>query len=64
MTGARDGQIHYHDSNNVKWKYNLDTKKLVNPENNSPAPPKIQKVLEQEWFQKALEKAKNILGEK
>lgn len=61
--GNRPGDIHYHDSGNTKWRYDIDSGKLVDPETGELAPPKVQKVLEEKWFQKAIEKASNILGE-
>jgi hypothetical protein len=42
----------------------LDTGKLVDPQTGEPASSGVQKVLEAEWFKKALDKAKDLLGEK
>lgn len=61
--GSGDGNIHYHDPNNQKWDYNLNTKQLFDHTSGKPAPPRIQKVLSEEWFKKALEKALKYLGE-
>ena len=61
--GKRVGDVHYHESNNTKWRYDLNKKKLVDPHSGELAPPRVQKVLEQDWFRKAIDKAKKILGE-
>lgn len=59
----RDGDVHYHEPNNRKWRYDPDSGKLVHEKTREPAPPKVQKVLKEKWFQKAIDKALDILGE-
>jgi hypothetical protein len=61
--GKRDGDVHYHDSTNVKWRYDHESGKLIHPVTHKPAPPKVQKVTTEKWFQKALDKALTVLGE-
>ena len=63
--GKFEGDVHYHEPDNTKWRYDVNLKKLVNPDpdNGELAPPRVQKVLKEEWFQKALKKALKILGE-
>jgi len=61
--GKRPGDVHYHDSNNTKYRFNPETKKLYN-ENGNLAPNKVQKVLENKEVQKAIDKALDVLGEK
>lgn len=61
--GKRPGDVHYHEPNNTKWRYDMDSGKLVDPSTGELAPPIVQKVLESSWFQKAIDKAIDILGE-
>lgn len=61
--GRRPGNIHYHESNNTKWNYDIDSEKLINPNTGEMAPNKIQKVMEEKWFQDAIQKGLSILGE-
>ena len=61
--GRRPGNVHYHEPDNTKWEYKVDLKKLVHRKTKELAPPRVQKVLKEEWFQKALKKALKILGE-
>ena len=61
--GESEGNVHYHEPDNTKWKYDVDLKKLVYRKTKELAPPRVQKVLKEEWFQKALKKALKILGE-
>ena len=61
--GEREGNVHYHEPNNTKWRYDVESGQLVNPKSGNPAPPRVQRVLKQDWFQKAIGKALNILGE-
>ena len=61
--GQRKGDVHYHDAKNTKWRYDVDTGKLIDPDSHEPAPPFIQRVRQAEWFKKAIEKALHWLGE-
>ena len=61
--GSGDGNIHYHDPNNQKWDYNLNTKQFNYHDSKIPALSRIQKVLSEEWLKKALKKALKYLGE-
>ena len=58
-----EGNVHYHEPDNTKWIYDVNLKKLVHRKTKELAPPRVQKVLKEEWFQKALKKALKILGE-
>ena len=55
------GDVHYHEPNDTKWRYDVDSGQLVDPNNGTPAPPRVQKIIEEKWFQKAIEKALKIL---
>ncbi len=61
--GKRAGDVHYHDANNVKWRYDVRQGKLFNSDTGELAPPSIQKVMNEGWFKKAIVKALSILGE-
>ena len=61
--GKLEGNVHYHEPDNTKWRYDVKLKKLVHRKTEELAPPRVQKVLKEEWFQKALKKALKILGE-
>jgi len=61
--GRRPGNVHYHESDNTKWYYDLNEKMLVDQIVDKIAPPRVQKVMDTNWFRKALEKALKILGE-
>ena len=61
--GKRPGNLHYHDSNNVKWQYDIKSGKFVDPKTRQPAPEKVQKVLNEKWVQNAIKQGKNVLGE-
>ncbi len=61
--GQRPGQIHYQDENNVKWLYDIENKKFVNPKTHELAPSKIQRLLEKDDIQKAITKGLKYLGE-
>ena len=61
--GKMEGDVHYHEPDNTKWRYDVKLKKLVRPKTEELAPPRVQKVLKEVWFQKALKKALKILGE-
>lgn len=61
--GERDGNIHYHEPDNTKWYYDLDSGQFINEDTKQAAPPRIQKKLQEPWIQKGIQKGKNILGE-
>ena len=61
--GQRPGNIHYHDPNNTKWYYEIGLNVLVDQLTKELAPPKVQKIVNSEWFKKAVKKALKILGE-
>ena len=61
--GVRPGDLHYHESNNIKWRYNVNTGNLVDPDTGELAPPSVQKVMKETWFQKVIKKGLKILGE-
>ncbi|MBS4537550.1 hypothetical protein GOQ27_03695, partial [Clostridium sp. D2Q-11] len=61
--GKRPGQIHYHESNNTKWYYDVSDKVFYNQKTGKLAPKKIQKILRDNNIQNAIKKALNILGE-
>lgn len=61
--GKRPGDVHYHDSTNYKWRYDFGSKTLVDSATGEIAPPHIREVMNEIWFQRALEKALRILGE-
>ena len=63
VPGRGEGNVHYHEPDNTKWMYDVKLKKLVHRKTKELAPPRVQKVLKEEWFQKALKKALKILGE-
>ncbi len=60
--GKRSGDVHYHDANNTKYRFNPITGKLYDELGNL-APNKVQKVLENKNVQKAINKGLQILGE-
>jgi len=61
--GGRDGDIHYHDPKNNKWRYDIKDGKFTDPKTGEDAPKSIQKLLNEEWVKKAIEKGLKILGE-
>lgn len=61
--GKRDGNIHYHDSNNKKYYYDIETNTFVSEKTGGPAPNAVQKLLNNEKFKKGIMKALKILGE-
>jgi RHS repeat-associated protein len=61
--GQRPGQIHYHDAKNNKWYYDSVEKTFYNQKTGELAPKKIQKLLNNSDFQKAIKKGLDILGE-
>ena len=61
--GQRPGDVHYHSETGQKWRYDIKIQKLVDPDSGALAPPAVQRVLNNSWFQKAIKKALEILGE-
>ena len=61
--GKRPADLHYHDPSNNKWRYDVGSGNLINPKTGELAPPKVQKVTGESWFQRAIEKGLQILGE-
>ena len=61
--GVRDGNIHYHDSNNSKYLYDMLNNQFINNETGELAPNSIQKLLGNSSIQRGIEKGKRILGE-
>ncbi|ATV02345.1 transposase [Bacillus velezensis] len=61
--GQREGQIHYHEPNNKKWYFDVETKKFYDQKTGEDAPSKIQKVLKDKSVQKAINKGLKFLGE-
>ena len=59
--GVRPGDLHYHESNNIKWRYNVNTGNLVDPDTGELAPPSVQKVMKETWFQKAIKNIRRII---
>jgi uncharacterized protein YukE len=62
--GQRDGQIHYHEPNNKKWYFDVESKTFYDQKTGEDAPNKIQKVLKDKDVQKAINKELKFLGEK
>ncbi|MGX7419699.1 hypothetical protein ACWOFR_12960, partial [Carnobacterium gallinarum] len=60
--GIRDGDIHYHDSNNTKWRYDIKNNEFINPKTGELAPQKIQKLLKNKDILKGIQKALEVLG--
>lgn len=61
--GKRPGQIHYHDSNNNKYYYDVNANAFYNQKTGMHAPNNIQKLLESKEFKNGINKALQILGE-
>ena len=61
--GERPGQIHYHDANNNKYYYDIDSNTFYDQKTGELAPKSIQKLLNDKEFMKGIEKALQILGE-
>ncbi|MFK3814546.1 ribonuclease YeeF family protein [Bacillus halotolerans] len=61
--GQREGQIHYHEPNNKKWYFDVETRKFYDQKTGEDAPSKIQKVLKDKSVQKAINKGLKFLGE-
>ncbi|EOH97280.1 hypothetical protein UAY_02436 [Enterococcus moraviensis ATCC BAA-383] len=60
--GKQSGDVHYHEPNNTKWRYDVELKKFIDPDTGDLAPKKIQKLLNNPKIQRAIEKALKILG--
>ena len=50
--GQRAGEVHYHEPNNTKWRYDPELEKFVHPKTRQPAPKKIQKILKDPKYKK------------
>ncbi|MCY8825702.1 ribonuclease YeeF family protein [Bacillus atrophaeus] len=61
--GQREGQIHYHEPNNKKGYFDVETKRFFDQKTGEDAPSKIQKVLKDKNVQKAINKGLKFLGE-
>lgn len=61
--GERPGQIHYHDSSNNKWYYDIEENVFYNQKTGDLAPKRVQKLLNDKNFIKGIKKALDILGE-
>ena len=61
--GGRKGDVHYHEADGTKWRYDVSSGQLVDMDSGTPAPRRVQKVCEEKWFQEAIKKALKILGE-
>ncbi|MCE5286598.1 MAG: hemagglutinin repeat-containing protein [Pelosinus sp.] len=61
--GKRPGDVHYHDANNIKYRFDPRTGKLFDEAGNL-APNKVQKMMENKDVQRAINKGLEILGEK
>lgn len=61
--GERPGQIHYHDSNNNKWYYDIENNTFYDQKTGDLAPKSVQKLLKDNNFMKGIKKALGILGE-
>ena len=61
--GERPGQIHYHDSNNNKWYYDIENNTFYDQKTGDLAPKSVQKLLNDNNFMKGIKKALGILGE-
>ncbi len=64
LPGLRPGDVHYHEPNNTKWRFDIEVKKFVNPKTFELAPNKIQKSLNNPGIQGGINKGLEILGEK
>lgn len=61
--GKRPGEVHYHEPNNKKWRYDIESGMFVDPKTRMPAPPKIQKKLNDKKIQNGIRKGLDVLGE-
>lgn len=59
--------MHYQDENNIKYQYNVNDKKFYGQDTNKgfsvEAPKSVQKLLENDDFQKGIDKGLKYLGE-
>ena len=60
--GQRPGDIHYHDAQNNKYRFDPLTEEFYD-ENGILAPNKVQNLLKDKNFQKNIDKGLKILGE-
>ena len=58
-----DGNIHYHEPNNTKWKFNPETMKFYDDDWSYEAPSRIQRLLDDKRIEKAIDKALHYLKE-
>lgn len=61
--GKWDGNVHYHDSKNKKYYYDIKEKKFWDPKTESFAPPRIQKLLNDPKIMNGIKKGLKILNE-
>ena len=61
--GNCPGQIHYHDTNNKKYTYNIADGKFYDYDTGELASNRIQKLLDDKSFMSGINKAKKYLGE-
>ena len=61
--GERPGQVHYHDSSNNKWYYDIEENVFYDQKTGDLAPKSVQKLLNDKNFMKGIKKALDILGE-
>jgi hypothetical protein len=59
----RPGDVHYHEPNNTKWRFDIDMKKFIDPKTLELAPNRIQKLLNNTEIQNGINKGLKILGE-
>ncbi|WP_314059224.1 hypothetical protein [uncultured Vagococcus sp.] len=60
--GKRPGDVHYHEGNNIKWRYEPDTGEFVNPKTGEIAPNRIQKKLNDKRIKDGINKGLDVLG--
>lgn len=60
--GERPGQIHYHESDNTKWNFDIEEKQFYNQKTGELAPNKIQKLLEDKDVINAINEELKFLG--
>ncbi|WP_143316932.1 RHS repeat-associated core domain-containing protein [Clostridium sp. HBUAS56017] len=61
--GKRAGDIHYHEPNNKKWRFDTDTKKFIDPDTKELASSRIQKLLKDNEIRTTINKGLKYLGE-
>ncbi|MGK0551248.1 hypothetical protein ACSFB8_03465 [Enterococcus faecalis] len=61
--GKRPEEIHYHEPNNKKWRFDIDSGIFVDPKTKIPAPPKIKKKLKDKNILTGIRKGLDVLGE-